>query len=146
MNFFSLEKLLLIRFFLYSFLPNILSEDCLTHSLIDLNFPKAKTLFNGYHLMVTSKGIYSFNPELTNILFSYNFTDEQKFSIDITKMKNTINQVEISQFSQKEGKNYVICIANNYFYFMDEYGKMIFNQKLTSNINVDYPINFTIIK
>ena len=90
MNFFSLEKLLLIRFILYSFLRNILSEDCLTHSLTDLNFPKAKTLLNGYHLMVTSKGIYSFNPELTNILFSYNFTDEQKFSTDITKMKNTI--------------------------------------------------------
>ena len=134
------EKLI-IEFILYLFLPEILTEDCLTHSLTDLNFPKVKTLVNGYHLMVTSKGIYSFNPELTNIAFSYNFTDEQTFSTDITKMQNTINQVEISQFIENEGRNYVICIANNYFYFMDEYGKMVFNQKLTKNINIDYPIN-----
>ena len=57
---YSLNFISLISFFIYTFINKILAEDCLTHSFSDLNYPKSLTLYNGYQLLVTSKGIYSF--------------------------------------------------------------------------------------
>ncbi len=47
-------------------------------------------------------------------------------------MKKTGNQMEISHFSdEEEGKNYVICLASYYLYFLDEKGKMLAYQHLS---------------
>lgn len=71
--------------------------------------------------MVTAEGIFSFNPKLTKIEYSYNFTTSQKFSVETDDMKNTINKVEIAQFSDEDGgKEYVVIYANNYIYFLNE--------------------------
>ena len=137
----------LIFFFIYTFINIVFSEDCLTHSFSDLNYPKALTLYNGYQLLVTSKGIYSFESDLSNIVFHYNFTEEQKFSTDITKFKNSINQVELAQFNgENGGKKYVICLANDIIYFINENGKNIFYKELENKVEVDYSITLVAYK
>ena len=137
----------LISFIIFSYIKKGLAEDCLTHSLSDLNYPKALTLYNGYQLLVTSKGIYSFEPDLSNIAFHYNFTEEQKFSTDITNFKNTINQVELAQFNgENGGKKYVICLANNIIYFINETGEIIFYKELENKVEADYSITLVAYK
>ena len=45
--------------FLFKFCYN---EDCMTHSIPDQKYVKALTLENGVQLMVTTTGIFKFNP------------------------------------------------------------------------------------
>ena len=139
-------KLISNKFIIFLFLFKIYYNDCISHSFEDLNYPKGFTLENGYQLMVTSKGIYSFYPGLTKIKYSYNFTNEQMMSTDLDSMADTINQIEISQFDGEEGgKKYVICLANDYIYFMNEEGKILHYQKI-SNLIADYSIKLIAYK
>jgi hypothetical protein len=97
--------------------------------------------------LVASKGIFSFEPDLSNIVFHYNFTEEQKFSTDITQFKNSINQVELAQFNgENGGKKYAICLANNIVYFINETGKIIFYQELVIKLEVEYSISLVAYK
>ena len=146
MNNISLEKLRLILYILCLILKEIYS-DCKTNNFKDLEYPKSKTLSNGYHIMVTSKGIFSLTPKLTKIAYSYNFTESQKFSVEIHDVKNTINQVEISQFLDvEEGKKYILIYANNYIYLLNEYGKVKYIQELEDTIDTDYSITLVAYK
>ena len=139
-------KLISIKFIIFLFLFKIYYNDCISHSFEDLNYPKGFTLENGYHLMVTSKGIYSFSPGLTSINSYYNFTDEQKMSTDINTMADSINQIEISQFSGEDGgKKYVICLANDFIYFITEKGRIMYYQKIP-DLNADYAIQLIAYK
>ena len=118
--------IIFLIFFEYS------DNDCLTHSFPDLNLPTALTLENGFHLVVTSTGIYSFFPKLTKIKSNYNYTTDQKMETDPYHMEGTINQNEISQFISDDGyKKHVICLAKYYLYFMNEKGEVLFNKKLS---------------
>ena len=134
MNYFTSKKNIIIQFILFFIIVKQYLSVCITHSFQDLSSPKSKTLFNGYHLMVTSTGIFSLTPKLTQIANSYKFTESQKFSTDTDQMKNTINQVEISQFSTEDGgKEYIILYANNFIYFLSQYGKVQFFQELDAD-------------
>ena len=145
MNIFALEKIILILIIFYHEIYS--DDDCLMYSLNDYRFPKAQTLENGYHLVISNKGINSFYPGLSSMSSTFTFNEEQVFSIDTFKYNNTINQVEISQFSNEEGgKNYVICFAKNYIYFMNEKGTIFFNQELPITIYIDYPITLAAYK
>ena len=145
------EKLIIKILILFLFLFRLYNNECLTHSFPDLNYPKVFTLENGYQLIVTTKGIYSFNPTLDVIVYSYNFTDEQKMT-DINYIDNNIdekidniNQVEISQFTDEEGKKYAICFAKNYLYLLNKKGKLLYNE-LISDLNTDYSISLIAYK
>ena len=149
MNYFYLQKICLTYIIVSLIIIKINSDDCLINSIPDLKYPKLKTLFNGYHIMVSVQGIFSINPGLTKIEYSYIFTESQKFTEDVDNVKNTINQVEISQFSNEEGgKEYVVIYASNYIYFLNEYGKLKFYQELEKNnkINTDNSINLVAYK
>ena len=99
---------------------------------MDLSYVKALTLENGYILMVTKTGIFSFYPGLASFAYNYNFTDEQILNGGVDSMEDTINQVEISQFSNEEGgERYIICLAKKFIYFMDEKGALFFYRKLS---------------
>ena len=142
-----LDKVIIIYFIININLKRVYCDECLTHSYSELTFPKAKTLSNGFHLLISYEGIYSFSPHLSKIIFSYNFTESQKFSKLIYDMKNTINQVEISEFLNDEGgENYILCLINNTIYFLTQFGKVIFNQELTYKIEVGYPISLVAYK
>ena len=117
------------------------NSDCLSHSFKDLKFGKVLTLENGYHLMITTTGIFTFYPSLASFSYSYNFTDDQRIKDTLDSMKGTMNQVEISQFTNEEGgKSYVVCIANNYIYFMSEKGVVFNNFKIT-DLDASYTLS-----
>ncbi len=146
MNYFYLLKIYLTYIIFSLIIIKINSDDYLINSFPDLKYAKSKTLFNGYQIMVSEQGIFSFNPELTKIEYSYNFTESQKFSVDIYQVKNTINQVEISQFSNEEGgKEYVVIYASNYIYFLNEYGNLKFYQELENNNRINTSNSITLV-
>ena len=105
--------------------------------------------------MITTNGIYSFNKTLDNIMFSYNFTNDQKMN-EINVMDNnmnnginnkidTINQVDISQFTDEGGEKYVICLANKNLFLLTEKGKFLYDMKI-SDLNEDYSIELVAYK
>ena len=143
----SLQKYIpfgLILFILFR--SDYCQEGCITHSFPDFSYPNAKTLNNGYQIFVSAEGIYSLNPSLTNIIYSYNFTESQKFSLDLDKMKNSINQVEISQFLKGEGNELVIVYANNFVYILNEFGQYKFSAELDNKIDTEYSITLVAYK
>ena len=145
--------LLLKRFFKNNFIFILLfsfkfclNNECKVTSYMDLHYVKALTLENGYHLMVTQSGIYSYLPGLSSFSYNYNFTSNQTLNGNIDSMENNINQVEISQFSKEEGGNaYIVCLAKNYIYFMDEKGEILINEKL-SDFGASNTISLTAYK
>ena len=91
--------------------------------------------------MVTTTGIFTLYPSLTSFANSYNFTDDQKMQDTLNSMEETMNQVEISQFTNEEGgKRYVICLANDYIYFMNEKGAL-FNHFKIYDLDALYTIS-----
>ena len=128
-KFFLLELILLLLS------NNIKSEDCITHSYLELSYLKAITLDNEYKVMVTNKGIYSFYPKLSTIAYSYNFTGDQILQDE--ESLGFINNADLSQFSGEEGgKKYVLCIINQTVYVMDEKGNLLFHEDISNYLNL----------
>ena len=123
--------MLLGVFYFFYLLNFCYNEVCITHSFPDLKYAKVLTLENGHQLMVSTTGIISFYPGLGTYSNTCTFTEDQKIEEGVDSMGNTINQVEIAQFSDEEGgKRYILAIAKNYLYFMNEKGVLFFSQKL----------------
>ena len=111
------QQFMLINIIFIIFLVKINSNDDIIQSFNGLTYPKVKILDNGYILLVTYEGIYSYNSDLSTREYSYTFDESQKFEVIEYYMKNNLNQVGISQFSAEEGGNkYVIIYANNFIY------------------------------
>ena len=147
MVYIPLNSFILFQFILYLLFLNVYNDDCMTHSFPDSTYPKAKTLDNGYQLMITAQGIFSFNPQLSKLEYSYIFTQSQKFSLNVYEMKKSINQIEISQFSDEEGGNKLVIIyINNYIYLLTEYGELKFYQELEKKIFTDFSITLVAYK
>ena len=99
----------------------------------EFNYPKVVTLSNNYKLMLATTGIYSFIPTLNRIVYSYNFTEEQKVKSD---EQREIFRSQISQFSNETGGNeYVLCLINNYIYVLNNNGKFLFYEYLNLTLN-----------
>ena len=99
----------------------------------ELNYPKVATLSNNYKLMLTTTGIYSFIPTLNRIVYSYNFTEEQKIKSNEEK---EIFRTQISQFSNETGGNeYVLCFVNNFIYVLNNKGHFLFYEHLNLTLN-----------
>ena len=127
---------LLITFLVFTLFFKINCEDCNTHSFPDLNYLKAMTLSNGYKIMITKTGIYSFYPKLSTIAYSYNYTDQQ--IIPDGDSISYVYKAGISQYSGEDGENqYVLCIINHFLYVMNEKGKVLFSQNLYDDIGHD---------
>jgi hypothetical protein len=128
-------KNLFIEVLLLFLLYQVNCEDCNTHIFPDLNYLKSKTLINEYKIMITKTGIYSFDPKLSNIEYSYNFTGNQV--IPEEDSNSYIYKSDISQFSGEDGEiKYVLCIINHFLYVLDEKGKVLFFQDLTNSIGL----------
>ena len=110
-------------------------EDCNTHTFPDLNYLKSKTLINEYKIMITKTGIFSFDPKLSTIENSYNYTGNQ--TIPEEDSISYVYKSDISQFSGEDGEiQYVLCIINHFLYVLDEKGKVLFYQELTTSIDL----------
>ena len=134
------ENIINIYFFKYNYfflllliclLKRILSDNCIIDTFPDLQYLKSETLLNGYILMMTTTGIYSFNPlySISEFEYSYNFTQKQNLS------DNDIFNAQISQFSNlDQGNDYVLCYAKNFIYVLTNKGKFLFYR----NIDIPY--------
>ena len=120
-----------LHLLLICLLNKVLSDNCIIESFPDLQFLKSETLLNGYVVMMTTTGIYTFNPSysITKFEYSYNFTKQQILT------NNDIFNAQISQFSNvKEENNYVLCYVKNYVYVLTNKGEFLFYK----NIDIPY--------
>ena len=120
-----------LHLLLICLLNKVLSDNCIIESFPDLQFLKSETLLNGYVVMMTTTGIYTFNPSysITKFEYSYNFTKQQILT------NNDIFNAQISQFSNvKEENNYVLCYVKNYVYVLTNKGEFLFYE----NIDIPY--------
>jgi len=109
------------------------SDECEISFYSNITYPKTESLSNGYKLMISAEGIYTFIPSLARGIYSYNFTEEQKIA---TSQQNEIYQSQICQFSNENGGDeYVLCYVRNEIYVLDKSGKMIFFEKLNNTIS-----------
>ena len=140
-------RIILLNFIFNIILIKINSNDDIIKSFEELTYPKVKVLDNGKVLFVTYEGIFSYNSDLSIQYYSYHFSEDQKFLTQESTMKNTLNQVGISQFSGEEGGNkYVVVFAKNFIYCLSENGEVLFNKELTYKIEVDYPLSLMAFK
>ena len=126
-NIFFFKDNYYILLLLICLINSVLSDNCIIDSFPDLQHLKSETLLNGYILMITTTGIYSFNPlyNITKFEFSYNFTEQQILSYD------EIINAQISQFSNvSEGDDYVLCFVKNFIYVLNNKGKYLFYENL----------------
>ena len=120
-----------LHLLLICLLNKVLSDNCIIESFPDLQFLKSETLLNGYVVMMTTTGIYTFNPSysITKFEYSYNFTKQQILT------NNDIFNAQITQFSNvKEENNYVLCYVKNYVYVLTNKGEFLFYK----NIDIPY--------
>ena len=143
----NFHKIILLNFIFNNILVKINSNDDIIKSFEELTYPKVKVLDNGNVLFVTYEGIFSYNSDLSMLYYSYIFSEDQKFIIDESIMKNTLNQVGISQFSDDEGgSKYVVIYAKNFIYCLSENGEVLFYKELINKIEVEYPLNLMALK
>ena len=102
---------IILLYFVFNIIVKIKSNDDIIKSFDELTYPKLKVLDNGNVLFVTYEGIFSYNSDLSIQCYSYNFSEAQKFIAQESIMKNTLNQVGISQFSDEEGR----CICKKFY-------------------------------
>jgi hypothetical protein len=123
------------KFILYSLFHIIYSgsDECEISFYDDISYPKTESLSNGYKILISAEGIYSFIPSLSRTIYSYNFTEEQKIT---ENMEDEIYKSQICQFSNENGSDeYVLCYIKNTIYVLDKTGKFLFSEKLNYTIS-----------
>ena len=94
---------LIINIFLLYIIINSIGK---VISSLDLNYPSAISLDNGNVFIIEKNGIFLYNEELNNVIFNYQFDEEEQI-IDSTNVV------------LKQKNNYVICLVNSKIYFFD---------------------------
>lgn len=134
--YFLLKSQFLFLFILVNLFYNTNSEEdeCLINLISEFSNPNAEEIANGNKIIITKDGIYTFNPSFSKVLFSYNFTEEQKFTNSIDY---EIYQSKISQFSNENGGDeYVLCHVRNTIYVFTNQGKFLFFENLNYTIDL----------
>ena len=107
---------------------------------LEVKYPIAFTLLNQNIIIYSSKGFYTFNSDLSSLIYSYNFTNELIFdeynSIDIY-------YPSISQYLDDEGGNILIFVFQNIYLFNNN-GKFISENSL-NNIIYSNEITYIIV-
>ena len=125
----------LFKFIFFSLLYLIYSQtdECEISYYSDITYPKTESLSNGYKIMITPEGIFSFIPSLSRTIYSYNFNETQKITID---QIYEIYQSQICQFPNEEGGDeYVLCYIKNTIYVLNKTGKVLFFKNLDLTIS-----------
>ena len=92
---------LIINIFLLYIIINSIGK---VISSLDLNYPSAISLDNGNVFIIEKNGIFLYNEELNNVIFNYQFNEEEQI-IDSTNVV------------LKQKNNYIICLVNSIIYF-----------------------------
>ena len=146
----NIKGFLFFYFIIFVIIKKILSEDCNTHTFSEKHFPKVLTLSNGYKLMISMSGIYSFYPKLSSIAYSYNFSSLQMPATNFEEGQSYIDKADMSQFSGVDDENeikYVLCIVNRVVYVISEKGKVLFYKDISEDIGeIYFPISLVAYK
>ena len=99
-------------------------------SVKDFTYPSALGLSTGNVFVVEKKGIYVYDGQLKNVIYSSPFEEgEQIDSLDA-----------FSKVVIKFKFNHIICLINERIYLFDYEGKfLVKTEKLISDINYEYP-------
>ena len=87
-----------------------------TISLLDLNYPSAISLLNKNVFIVEQEGIFVYDAQLKNIIYSYPFKDANDKISDYNKLSKVVIKFKA---------NYIICLINGKIYFFDQEGKKL---------------------
>ena len=146
----NIKGALFFHFIPFIIIKIIISEDCNTHTFSTNHFPKVLTLSNGYKLMISMSGIYSFYPRLSSIAYSYNFTKDQMPATNLEEGQDYIDKADISQFSGDDDENeikYVLCIVCRVVYVISEKGKVLFYKNINEDLGgTNFPISLVAYK
>ena len=77
--------------------------------------------------MISTQGIYSLYPNLSDIAYSYTFTSFPINSMD--EAQSFISNGDISQFSGKDDENekdYILILINRVLFVLSERGEVLF--------------------
>ncbi len=108
---------------------------------LSLDYPIAFTLSNLNIMTYTTKGIYTFDSNLSSIIYSYNFTSQ--IYIDPENAYN-INYPSFSQFSNNESGYILIHIKGNVYLF-DKNGKFLWGANIVNDLLINDGITYRII-
>ena len=86
------------------------------NSFISFPYPSAVSLLNSNFFIVEQKGIYIYDSEFKNIIYSFPFTEEEQIN----------NLYQLSEVIIKIKNDYLICLINSKIYFFDELGTQLF--------------------
>ena len=144
-KFCNLFLLKLIKNFIYQFILIIVikalnskEEETINY---DIKYPISFTLLNQNIMIYSTKGIFTFNSDLSLLIYSYNFTSELKLD------EHSISDIyypSFSQFSEKEGAN-ILCFVLGNVYLFDKNGKFLYNSNKINDIIYNKDITFRII-
>ena len=98
------------------------------NSLLNFNYPSAISLSNGNIFIVEKEGIYVYDGNLKNKLYSYTFQAED----DKIKNSNDLSNVII-----KAKGIYILCLINSKIFIFDYEGKYLSKtDKLINDANI----------
>ena len=131
----------IFHFLFFSFYLVICEEDLKTNSFPELKFPKSITLINGYIVVLTSSGIYSFYPNLDNKVHSYEFQSDEI----LDNIQDSITNAYFAQFDDIDDQlKYVLCAFNQLIYVISEEGEVLFKYNIGGDINNEnHPLTLT---
>ena len=107
-----------------------------------IKYPVTFTLSNHNIMFFSSKGIYTFNSDLSSMIYSYNFTSE--INIDNNNMHDC-DYPSFSQFQNDENGNIIVHVKGNIYFFNNE-GKFLYYSNITNDIIIKEDITYSITK
>ena len=120
-------------------------DNCVSESYSHLKHVKAITLKNNNKIILSASGIYTFYPDLTNMIYSYLFYDIQK--LPEGEEANYISNGDISQFSGEDGETkYVLLIVKQIVYVLNENGSVLFYGDISAKLGSNSPISLVAYK
>ena len=138
-NIFSLIKL---YFLIFSSIIDFIFINCQDESLnLDVKYAIAFTLSNQNIIIYSTKGFYTFNSDLSLLMYSYNFTSE----IIINEYDSLdVYYPSFSQYSDEEGGDILIFVYKTIYLFNND-GKFICKDTVENNIIFNNQISYIII-
>ena len=101
--------------------------------LLDFNYPTAISLLNKNVFVVEKEGLFVYDEQLKNIIYSYPF----KYENDKINNSDKFSKVII-----KLKANYIICLINGKIFFLDQEGKELLletEEAIIPDTNYYYP-------
>ena len=114
------------------FLSIILFKEILS---VDFTYPSSISLLNGNIFVIEKNGIFVYDGQLKNTIYSYPFEENDKIK-DLNSLSNVIIKYK---------RNYILCLINSKIYFFNDQGEnILITDKLITDENISY-ITITLI-